>query len=88
MAEQQSTAPGISELGEAIYDRLLRDRMEAEHMGKFVLIHVDTEDYEIDEDEVQAALRAQTRHPDGRWYAIRIGELAACHIGWRKGRNS
>jgi hypothetical protein len=87
MATQHLTASSISQLGQEIYDRSLRDQFESQHHGKFVLIHVDTEDYEIDNDQVAASQRAMARHPDGRWFMIRVGYPAATRIGWSQGPN-
>jgi hypothetical protein len=69
--------------GEEIYRRDLRARVEAEHFGKFIVIDVNSGDYEIDADEIAATSRARIKHPDGSKTRclLRIGYPAAHHIG-------
>ena len=82
MTVQQETLPSISQLGQEIYDRSLREKLEADHAGEYLLIHVDTEEYVMDEDQLVAAQQAIACYADGRWYMIRIGYPAATRIGW------
>ena len=82
MAVEQSTTPSIVELGEAIYERKLRARLESDNKGKYLLIHVDTEDFVLDKDQLVAAQQAMALHSDGRWYMLRIGYPGATRIGW------
>jgi hypothetical protein len=64
----------IAELGEEIYAERLRDRVETEeNIGKVIIIDVETGDYEIDDDGLQANHRIRTKHPRGVLYGLRIG---------------
>ena len=59
----------------AIYDAEFR-QLEAEHKGKFLVVDLNSKDYEVDEEHVQAALRMLERHPveaERAFYSFRIG---------------
>jgi hypothetical protein len=64
----------LAERAEAIYEEKLKEKLEAEHSGKAVAIHVDTEDYAIGDNHRVAALSLLSRHaPDGRIVTLTIG---------------
>ena len=80
--------------GQAHYDRVLRARLEPEHKGEFLVLHVDSGDYELNPSQREALERAKARHPDGLFYILRIGHRTAARIGaqsrrehgWRSSR--
>jgi hypothetical protein len=60
--------------GEEIYAHTLRDKVETEdNLGKIIVIDVETGDYEIDDDGLEASHRALAKHPDAALYGLRIG---------------
>lgn len=67
--------------GEAIYTQQIRDRVETVHKGKFVVIDIETGEYEIDIDDLIATKRLLARRPDAVLYGLRIGFPTAYHIG-------
>ena len=73
----------IARRGQEHYDRFLRAKIEPEHTGEFLVLDVETGEYELDEDEMAAIQRASTRHPDGQFYILRVGYRAAHCIGAR-----
>ena len=59
----------------AVYDTQFR-HLEAEHKGKFLVLDLNSKDYEVDEDHIQASRRMLARHPvegERAFYAFRIG---------------
>ena len=80
MPHSQYTAQEIARRGEEIYEREFKDKLEPAHIGKFLVIDIDTGDSEMDSDEVAAFQRAMARNPDGRRYLKRIGFSAAHHL--------
>ena len=59
----------------SIYDAEFR-HLEAEHKGKYLVLDMNSRDYEIYERHVQAALRMLERHPvesERAFYSFRIG---------------
>lgn len=75
------TAKQVSSLGEKIYSQRIRDKVAEKHRGKFVVIDVETGDYEIDADDLTATKRLLAKRPDAVTYGIRIGFPTAYRIG-------
>ena len=73
----------IAARGEEIYHQKLRKKVEAEHKGEFLTIDIETENYEIDADEVVSSMRLLEKHPDAIMYCLRIGFPAAHRIGFK-----
>ncbi|MCI0392215.1 MAG: hypothetical protein MOB07_26085 [Acidobacteria bacterium] len=69
--------------GKAIYVGQIRDRVEAENKGKFVVIDIETGDYEIDTDDLRATMRALAKRPAAILYGLRIGYPTAYRLGGR-----
>lgn len=71
--------------GSEIYERSLRSALEPGQCGKFVAIDIDSEAWEIDEDDFAAARRLRDRQPDACIWIMRVGSPAAYRIdGSRK----
>lgn len=74
----------IASMGEAIYATKIRDEVEDEHLGKYIVINVKTGEYEIDADDVAAVRRAKARFGPDDLYTMRIGHTAAYRLGSTK----
>ena len=73
----------VGHRAKAIYDAELR-HLETEHKGKFLVLDVNTGDYEFDEKHVQAAFRMLEKHPieaERAFFSFRIGYPAAYWMG-------
>jgi hypothetical protein len=81
MPHPRYTSEQIARQGEEIYDRRLRATLEPENRGEFLVIDIETGDYELDADEVEAVRRAMARHPEGARYIKRVGYATAHRIG-------
>ncbi len=75
--EPQHTPEELARLGTEVFDRQVRPRLRPEDNGKFVAIAIDTEDYEIDEDDYAAVTRLRSRRPAADVWLGRIGQRAA-----------
>jgi hypothetical protein len=71
----------IVQRGEESYQRDLRPDVEEGNFGKYLLVDIETGEYEIGDDLLEAAHRAQAKHADAVLYALRIGYPAVDHIG-------
>ena len=71
----------VESLGEEITEQQIRQNVEAGNKGKFVVIDIETGDYEIDEDDLQATKRALAKRPDAVLYGVRIGYPTAYTLG-------
>lgn len=78
----------IVERGQAIYDQQIRQKVEPQQNGKFLVLDVDTGEYEIDTDSYTAYERAAARHPDAHFYLVRVGFPAAVTLGSEVGSPS
>jgi hypothetical protein len=77
----QLSAEEICRLGQEIYDRELKDRLEPQHNGEFVVINVANGDYVVDADEVRALEQALARYPDEVFFTARIGSPYVDRLG-------
>ena len=77
MPSTQQTNEEISQIGEEIYRRQIRDRVMPQDKGKFVIIDVQSGDYEVHEDDLKAEEALRHRRSQGVFYGKRIGYQAA-----------
>ena len=84
MADRTYSPEEIAARGEAIYREQIRSLVETTEKGKFVIIDIETGDYEIDTKDVTATLKLLERRPDAVTYAVRIGYRTAYRIGGRR----
>ena len=62
--------------GKGIYEKI-KDKLEPAHKGEFVAIEVDTGDYFVGKDLIEADRKAREKYPDAVFYLARIGYRAA-----------
>jgi hypothetical protein len=75
------TTEEIARRGREVYEREIRREVEPEHRGRFLVLDVESGDYEIADDDLDASERLLERRPDALLYGLRIGEGAAYRIG-------
>lgn len=75
------TPKEVESRGEAIYEQQIRDKVETEDKGKFLVIDIETVEYEIDTDDLVATKRLLARRPNAILYGLRIGFPTAYRIG-------
>jgi hypothetical protein len=73
----------VVERGSRLYEERVRDLLEPQHNGKYVVIDVDTGEYEVDRDHLAASDRAAAKHPGAALYATRVGSRTLGRIGAR-----
>ena len=71
----------VESRGQAIYRQDLREKVEAGNKGKFLVVDIETGEYEIDEDDLQATKRALAKRPEAVLYGLRIGYPTAYRLG-------
>ncbi len=69
--------------GDEIYERDIRQKLKPDDKGKFVLIDIETGEYEIDSDEMAASNRLLARHPEAQVWLVRAGYRYAHRFGPR-----
>jgi hypothetical protein len=75
------TADEVAARGEALYEHRIRPHVEATQQGKFVVVDIETGEYEIDVDDLAATKRALAKRPDAVLYGLRIGYPTAYRLG-------
>lgn len=81
MVQLQQSVAEIAQIGEQIYEQEIRSQVETEHQGEFVIIDVNTGDYEVDPDDPTACQRLLARRPDALLYGVRVGYATAYRLG-------
>ena len=71
--------------GDAIYEREIRPHVEPQKNGQFVVIDIETGQYEVDRDEMTASNRLLARVPDAQIWFRRVGSKFARRFGPRGG---
>lgn len=64
-------------LAKEIYYRDIRPQVFEKYRGEFLVLDVESGDYEMDAISREAAERIRARHPNGRRFLFRIGYQAA-----------
>ncbi len=67
--------------GEATYERQIRPMVEPGNAGKFVVIDIESGEYEIDDADLEATKRMLARRPRAILYGVRIGYPTAYTFG-------
>ena len=75
--------PGeVAARGEAIYREEIQPHVQPIENGTFVVIDVESGDYEIDARDATATRRLLQRRPSAVTYGVRVGHRAAySHVG-------
>lgn len=81
MAHSRYTSAEIVRRGQALYDQQIRAKVDASNKGKFLVLDIETGEYEIDESELHALKRAKAKNPDASLYMLRIGYSTAYRLG-------
>ena len=78
------TAKETERLGDQIYERDIRPKVEAGHHGEVVAIDVETGSWAIGDNVIAATDRLRTQHPDAvDVWLLRVGYRALHHFGGR-----
>lgn len=81
MPYESYNAEDIERRGEAIFDEQIRPVVEQDNVGRFVVIDVETGEYEMDDDDVVATRRALAKRPQAVLYGVRVGFPTAYSLG-------
>ena len=81
MSHPRYTSEEIARRGQALYEERVRAEVDARDRGKFLVLDIETGEYELDVDELAALQRAKRKNPDAVLYILRVGYPAAYRIG-------
>jgi hypothetical protein len=74
----------LARRGEELYATAIREQVAGEPEHKFVLIDIESGDFEVDGDELAASDRLLARHPDAQVWLRRVGSPFARRYGSRR----
>ena len=77
MSNEKNAPEEIESRGTEIYEKKIRHLVEPDETGKFVVIDVNSGDYEIDERDGTATGRLLKRRPGAMTWAVRVGHSSA-----------
>jgi hypothetical protein len=80
MAYAQYSPREVEVRGEALYAASIRPNVEVDHEGEFVVIDIESGEYEIDPDDISATQRLLARRPEAIVYGLRIGHSVSYYI--------
>ncbi len=72
----------VCDRGAAIYAEEIKGLVEPQENGKFIVIDIESGDYEIAEDMLAAEDRLLARRPEAVGYGGRVGYESAYKRGW------
>ena len=75
------TSKEVASRGESIYRREIRHKVNPKHKGKFLVIDIETGEYEMNTDDLVATKRLLAKHPNAVVYGLQIGCPTAYRIG-------
>ncbi|CAN5454181.1 hypothetical protein BH20ACT10_BH20ACT10_23620 [soil metagenome] len=81
MSQSRIPENEITPRGEEVYEREIRPKLGSEHKGKFVVVDVESGDYEVSE-------RMEGRRPGARSFILRVGPDGASRPAYRIARAS
>ena len=68
-------------LGKEIYERDIRQLVQADHHGEVVAIDVGSGSYALGENAIAASEGLRDQHPDAQVWLMRVGHQALYHFG-------
>lgn len=81
MPHTRYSSEEIAERGQALFEHEIRDKLDANARGMFLVLDIETGEYEIDADQRAALKRARAKHPDAALYLLRVGYPSAYRLG-------
>ena len=81
MSDVKYSREEVAERGEAIYEREIRSKVENQSKGSYLVLDIETGNYEIDQDDLVATKRLMAKRPAAVIYGLRIGYSAAYRLG-------
>ncbi len=69
--------------GEALYEEKVRPQFEPSHNGEFAVIDIETGEFEVDANELDACHRLRARLPEAQPWLRRVGYRYSRRFGYR-----
>jgi hypothetical protein len=73
----------FAQRGDTIYESVVRPQLKPEDHGRFVALDIDTNGFEIDDDELIVCDRLRSRFPEAQIWMVRVGSRYVHRFGGR-----
>lgn len=77
----------FAQRGDALYGSAVQPKLKANDKGRFVALDIDSGEFEIDDDEMEACLRLRARLPEAQVWMVRVGFRSVHRFGGRDRRS-
>lgn len=74
----------ITKKGEEIYFNELKDKLEKNHNGDYMVLEVESKEHFVDKDLVHALETARAKFPDKLFFIVQIGSLQKSTMNYKK----
>ena len=81
--KRRYTKEEFARRGDSVYSRDVLPRLKKGDDGKFAAINIDSNDYEVDANELLACDRLRARIPQAQIWMVRIGSRSVHRFGGR-----
>ena len=81
MTEPQYSKEEFARRGDEFYERYVVPRLVDEDQDKFVVIDIESGDYEMDADELTASDRLRARDPEAQVWLTKVGSRYVRRFG-------
>lgn len=71
----------LANRGDEIYYRVIHPAVYPQYKNKFVVVDIETNEWEMDDDALTACDRLLARLPDAQTWLVKVGKRAVHHIG-------
>lgn len=71
-------------MGEDFYFSELKENLEKDHNGEYVVIEVESKNYFVDNDLLVALTKAKEKFPENLFHVVQIGSLQRPSMNYRK----
>ncbi len=69
------TPETLAKLGNKFYNDNLKEKLEKDSFGQYVVIEIDSGDFFVNQDLKIALEQAQNKYPDKLFHIVKIGEV-------------
>ncbi len=80
--DEDASSQEVIDRGLEVYDRLIRPSLEQANFGRIVAIDVNSEEFEVDDESLEATFQLRKRMPEAVVAILKIGGGEVFRIGY------
>jgi hypothetical protein len=86
--KRQYSKAEFARRGDTAYESAVRPHLKPEDVGRFVALDIETNEFEMDDDELKASDRLRARLPEAQIWMVRVGSRYVHRFGGRDRRGT